>query len=58
VGRQVSLAEEAVGLLDFGDPGKIQLLRQPVLQGAEGALAAPPRFRRIGGDVLDAAPGL
>ena len=36
------------------DPGELQLLRQPVLQGAERPLAAAARLRRVGGDVADA----
>ena len=39
------------------DAGQAQLLRKPVLQRAEDALASSPRLRRIGGDVLDAELG-
>ena len=41
VRRQVALGDEAVGGLDRGDAGQRQLLDQPVLQGAEGALERP-----------------
>src|SRR5512132_1999560 len=54
VGGRTDLAEEAVGLLDGGEPGERQLLRQVVLQRAKGTLAAPPRLRRTGRNVLDA----
>src|SRR5665213_2016782 len=54
VGGDVGLGEPAVGGLDPGDPGELQFLRQPVLQGAEGALRAAARFGRVGGDMLDA----
>lgn len=54
VGGKTDLAEEAVGLFDGGDPGERQLLRQAVLQRAEGTLAAPARLRRTGRNVLDA----
>ena len=57
VRRQVDLGDEAVGGLDRGDAGQRQLLHQPILQGAEGALGAAARLRRIGGDVLDAELG-
>jgi len=45
-----------VGISDIADAGKLELLRQPVLQGAEHALRAPARLWRIGRDVLDAEP--
>ncbi len=51
------LGEEAVGPFDRRDAGQCQLLGEPVLQGAEGALGAPARLRRIGRDVLDAELG-
>ena len=57
VAGQVVLLEDAVGGLDGGDAGEPQLLGQEVLQGAEGALAAPPRLRRISRDMLDAELG-
>ena len=50
---QVDLADEAVGRCDGRDPGKRELLGQPVLEGAERALGAAPRFRGVGRDVLD-----
>ena len=54
---QVALGDEVVGGLDRGDAGQRQLLHQPVLQGAEGALGAPARLRGVGRDVLDAELG-
>jgi hypothetical protein len=55
--RQVDLAQEAVRGLGRGDAGQRQLLGQTVLQGAEGALGAPPCLGRIGRNVLDAELG-
>ena len=42
--RQVDVANISVGVVDPADPGKLQLLRQPVLQGAEHALRSAPRL--------------
>src|SRR5205807_5320291 len=56
VRRQIDLADETVGGLDVADAGKLELLRQPVLQRAEHPLAAPARLRRVGRDVLDPEP--
>ena len=42
---QVDLAKEPVGGRDGGDPGQRELLRQAILQGAEGALAPASGFR-------------
>ena len=39
VGRPIALGEPAIGRCDRRDAGQRQLLRRPVLQGAEGALA-------------------
>ena len=44
----VVLAQKRVGRLQGGDPVQPQLLRQPSLPGAEAALAASPRLRRVG----------
>ena len=64
VGQPISLGEPAIGRRDRRDAGQRQRLRQPVLQGAEGALGpstcsggrAPPANRpRYGG--CRAAPG-
>ena len=41
------------GRRNVGDPGQREFLDQPVLQGAEHALAAPARLRRIGWNMLD-----
>jgi hypothetical protein len=54
VGRPIALGEPAIGRCDRRDAGQRQLLRRPVLQGAEGALAAAARRGRIGRDVADA----
>ena len=43
--------------LDGGDAGERELLGQAVLEGAERALGTPPRFGRVGRDVLDAELG-
>src|SRR5271166_6433673 len=53
VGGQIDFADEGVGRLDRRDPGKPELLHQPVLQGLEGALRTPARLWRIGPDMLD-----
>ena len=55
-GRQVHLPHIPVGRVDFRDPRRGQLLRQAPLVGAEGALRAAPRLRRIRRDHLDAEP--
>src|ERR1700746_780983 len=52
--RQVNLADVAVGFVDVADAKQAQLLRPPILQRAENALASPPRLPRVGRDVLDA----
>ena len=41
VGGQIDLADEGVGRLDRRDPGKLQLLRQPILQRLERPFRAP-----------------
>ena len=49
VRRQIERAQPGVGCVDLADPGERQLLGQPALQGAEGALrlaAAPAASRR------------
>ena len=51
---QIDLLEEAVGLVDPGDAGEPEFLRQALLQGAEHALGPPPGLWRIGCDELDA----
>ena len=45
VGREKLLGEIAVGRSHRGDPGEGQLFGQPILQGAEDPLGAPPGFR-------------
>src|SRR5208337_2080944 len=52
-GVQIDFADEGVGRLDRRDPGKPELLHQPVLQGLEGVLRTPARLWRIGPDMLD-----
>src|SRR5512134_1299250 len=47
-------AREVIGGLDAVDALECQLLRQAVLECAEGALGAAAGLRREGGDVLDA----
>src|SRR5215471_13212158 len=54
--RQINLADVAVGRLDVADAEQAQFLRQPALQGAEHALAAAARLRRVGRDMLNAQP--
>src|SRR5262249_52022724 len=44
----VLLAQELVRRFLRGDPAQAQLLRQPSLPGAEVALRAPARLRRVG----------
>jgi hypothetical protein len=51
---QIGLGDPAVGRVRRLDPGQLQLLRQAILQGAEGALGAPARFGRVGRNVADA----
>ncbi|HEV2098804.1 MAG TPA: hypothetical protein VGR45_07735 [Stellaceae bacterium] len=51
---QIAFGDPPVGRLDRRDPGEPQLLRQAVLQRAEGALGAPARLGRISRDVADA----
>src|SRR5208337_4971293 len=47
VGGQIDLADERVGRLDRRDPGELELLHQPLLQGLERPLRAPKfRWRR------------
>jgi hypothetical protein len=53
VARHVLLGQEAVGRLNRRDPGVGQFVHQTALERAEHALAAPPRLRRVGRDVLD-----
>ena len=62
VGGQIDLADKGVGRLDRRDPGKLQLVRQPVLERPERPLGAAARLgrretpvsrramRRIGGE--------
>src|SRR5438477_1555992 len=57
VGGNVDLGEPAVGQLNPGDSGERQLLRQPILQGAEGPLRAAARLGGVGSDMLDAELG-
>src|SRR5438067_13530965 len=45
---QEDLCNEAVGRLRIDDAGERKFLWQPILQGAEDALTAPARLRRIG----------
>ena len=52
--RHVGLAQISVGRLHIRDAVQRQFLRQPVLQGPEGPLAATPRLGRVGRDMLDA----
>jgi hypothetical protein len=54
VGRPIGLGEPTIGRRDRRDLSQGQLLRQAVLQGAEGALGTPARLGRIGRDVADA----
>ena len=54
MGWPIGLGEPAIGRRDCGDAGQGQLLRQPVLQGAEGALETAARLGRISCDVADA----
>src|SRR5271166_1409474 len=48
----VFLPQKPVGLVHGRDPVQPQLLRQPSLPGAEAALAASPRLRRVSRDHL------
>ncbi|TIT88619.1 MAG: hypothetical protein E5W59_18160, partial [Mesorhizobium sp.] len=57
VGRNINVAQKAVGLLYDGDPGQRQFFRQPVLQGLENPLRTTACLRRIGRDMLDAKVG-
>ena len=53
VGRKKLLGEIPVGRCHRGDLGQGQLFGQPILEGAEDALGAAPRLRRIGGNQRD-----
>ena len=50
---QEDRADEAVGRLDRGDASELELLRQPVLERAEGPFAATAGLGRVRRDVLD-----
>ena len=56
VGDEV-FAQVPIGAGDGGDAGHAQLIDEPALQRAIGALAATARLRRIPEDVLDAEAG-
>ena len=56
VSRQVDVPDPHIRGCDLTDASLGKLLGQPVLEGAEHALRAAPRLRRIGRDVLDAKP--
>lgn len=56
-GRQEAVAQVPVGGADGGDPDEPELVHEAALQGAIGALTAPPGLGGIAQDVLDAEPG-
>src|SRR5271154_3587709 len=53
VGGRIDLADESVGRLSRGDPGKLEFLHQAILKRLEGALRSASGLRGEGPDRLD-----